>query len=387
MYEIGEREAAAVRKVILSGKLFRYHQGHNAPETGRFEKALARKLDSKYALAMTSGTSALICALTGLGIGPGDEVIIPGYTFIATALAPVAVGAVPIIAEVNDSLTIDPADIERKITRYTKAIIPVHMCGLPCDMSAIMRIARRHRLKVIEDACQADGGSYRGRRLGAIGDAGVLSFNFYKIISSGEGGAMVTNDEKIFQRALIQHDAANPFFMDESPAGKEIFAGLNFRITEIQSAILNVQMGRLDGILRRLRQRRRAIIKVLQQSDAFRLAPSNDTDGDCGVAVPVQFDTAEEASAFVEKHAKSWPMFRPIDSGRHVYSNWEAILQKKSHHPKLNPWKMHRRKISYSKRMCPQTLEILSQTVLVRVPLAKSLTEIRSEAKHLIGAK
>ena len=158
MYIIGKEESDAVARVIESKQLFRYRGGEGG-ETDTFEKEWAAKIGSKYALAVTSGTAALIIGMVGMGVGPGDEVIVPAYTFMATALGPLAVGAVPIIADVNESLTIDPADIERKITPRTKAIIPVDMVGLPCDMDGVMDVAKRHGLKVLEDACQADGGS------------------------------------------------------------------------------------------------------------------------------------------------------------------------------------------------------------------------------------
>src|SRR5690606_18694139 len=142
--------------------------------------------------------TALITALVGLGIGTGDEVIVPGYTYIASAAAVLTVGAIPVIAEVDDTLTLDPRDVERKITPLTKAIMPVHMRGLPAQMDEIMAIARRHGLKVIEDVAQANGGRYKGRMLGAIGDVGCFSFQHYKVITSGEGGMVVTDDDEVY---------------------------------------------------------------------------------------------------------------------------------------------------------------------------------------------
>ena len=383
MYEIGKREVEAVRKVIESSKLFRYERGRDAKETGRFQRALAKKLGVRHALAMTSGTASLICALTGLGIGPGDEVIVPGYTFIASALGVTAVGAVPIIAEVDDSLTIDPADVEAKITRHTKAVMPVHMMGRPCDMDAIMKIARRREVKVVEDACQADGGSYKGRRLGSIGDVGVLSFNFYKIISCGEAGAVVTDDKGVYHRALIQHDGGNPFFMRETVPPEEVFAGLNFRISEIHAAVLNAQLSRLDGILGRLRRRRQALVEELSGAEAFQVSPNNDPEGDCGVGVAIQFPTEDEADAFVRANRRHMGMYRVINTGRHVYSNWEAIMNQRAHHEKMSPWRLAGRKIRYSKDMCPRTLDILKRSVMLLTPLEATVRDVRRAARAM----
>jgi dTDP-4-amino-4,6-dideoxygalactose transaminase len=386
MYVMGKPEADAVDKVIASGHLFRYAAGQVAPQTAAFEKEFADKIGVKHALATTSGTASLICAMAGLGIGPGDEVIVPGYTFIATALAPLAVGAVPIIAEVDETLTLDPADVERKITRYTKAIIAVHMLGLPCNMQAMMRIARKHKLFLIEDAAQACGGSYHGKRLGSMGHAGAFSFNHFKIISCGEGGAVVTGDKTVHQRAMICHDGGCVFFDMKAAAEKPpLFAGSNFRVSEIQSAILNVQLRRLDGILKTLRARKAAMAAVLAKAQSFRLSASNDASGDCGTYLPLLLKSEEAACDFVARHKAACWVFRPFDTGRHVYSNWEAILNQTTHHPKWNPWQMARRKIRQTADSCPQTLEILKRTAVIGVPYGKTLPQVRTLAKQMLA--
>jgi dTDP-4-amino-4,6-dideoxygalactose transaminase len=175
---IDREEEEAVLEVLRSKRLFRYYGPNPGPsKVDQLEEAFARHMGTEYALAVASGTTALTSALAALGVGPGDEVIVPGYTWISTAAAPLAVGGVPIIAEVDDSLTLDPADFERKITERTKVVIPVHLRGTPCDMDAIMEIARQHNIAVLEDAAQADGGSYKGRRLGSIGDIGFFSLH------------------------------------------------------------------------------------------------------------------------------------------------------------------------------------------------------------------
>lgn len=192
MYRVGKEEAEAVSRVVLSGSYFKTRSKYN--ETEQAENEMKELFGVKNALPMTSGSAALISGLTALGIGPGNQVIVPAYTYIATAMAVVAVGAIPVIVECDETLTIDPEDVKRKITPATKAIIPVHIQGFPCNMDAICAIAKEHDLKIVEDACQADGGKYHGKRLGTIGDAGALSFNQYKLISTGEGGALLTND-------------------------------------------------------------------------------------------------------------------------------------------------------------------------------------------------
>ena len=229
VYKIGNEEVEAIKEVIRYSKFDRYIDGDNSITT-RFEREFSEKIGTNYSLAVSSGTAALICGLAAMEIGPGDEVIIPSYTYIATALAVLAVGAIPIIAEIDESLTIDPADISSKITTHTKAIIPVHMRGLPCNMSDILQIATQYKLLILEDSAQACGGSYKGVRLGALGDAGMFSFNHYKNITCGEGGALVTNNLKIYQRAIIQHHGGYIYEIDAPDFQIDSFAGWNFRM-------------------------------------------------------------------------------------------------------------------------------------------------------------
>jgi dTDP-4-amino-4,6-dideoxygalactose transaminase len=384
VYVIGRPELDEIRKVFASGNLFRYTRGRTAPWTQRLEKALAAKFGVKHALAVSSGTGALICALAGLKIGPGDEVIVPGYTFISSALAPLAVGAVPVICEVDETLTMDPRDVERRITRHTKAIVPVYMLGLPCNMRAILRLGRKHNVAVVEDAAQAAGGSYRGKRFGSMGAAGILSFNHYKIISCGEGGAVLTNSAELHQRAMIFHDGGCVFF-DKEAAAKQppFFAGLNFRTSEIQSAIMGVQLRRLDGILRRLRARKRAMMEPLWAAKRFRPSRCNEAEGDCATTLPLLLRSGEDAAAFVADNRETCGMFRPIDTDRHVYVNWEPILKHLSHHPKLNPWKMAARKLRQTAGDCPATLDVLQRTVCLHVPYDRTIRQARSIARRL----
>jgi dTDP-4-amino-4,6-dideoxygalactose transaminase len=364
MYIIGNEETEAVRRVIESKQLFRYRGGEGG-ETDQFEAEWAAKIGVKHAVAVTSGTAALMCGLVGLGLGPGDEVIVPAYTWMATAMAPLSVGAVPVIAEVDASLMLDANDVERKIGPRTKAIIPVHMSGLPCDMDPIMAVARRHGLLVLEDACQSPGGSYKGRRLGSMGDAGAFSFNHFKLITCGEGGAVVTNNQTVHDRALIYHDVGAAFREHAGAMSVPIFAGLNFRMNEILSAILRVQVGRLEGILESLRREKAALREALAPVNAFTLSPVNDVEGDCGATFGILFETAEEAVRFVAHlDTEGIRANCAINSDRHVYTNWLPILERRgAHHPGMDPLQRADCAVEYSKDMCPRSLDYLARTV------------------------
>lgn len=381
MYEIGDAEVRAVERVIKSGQLFRYRGGEGG-ECDTFERNLCRKLGCKYALLVSQGTGALICGLVGLGIGPGDEVIVPAYTFMASPVSVLAVGAIPVIAEVDDSLTIDPRDVERKITRNTRAIMPVHMVGLPSDMNAIKRVARRHHLKIIEDACQAVGGSYRGKRLATIGDVGAFSFNHFKIIACGEGGAVITSNKEILHRALIHHDGGATF--RGHTLCVDPFCGWSFRVSEFKGAIMREQLKRLDRILARLRSRKRAVYAELRGSKAYAMSPIRCKNGDCGVATAIKFSSEVRMRRALEcLNSGGLSASSPIDSGIHVYSNWEPILARRgSSHPKRNAFRLTTKRYRYSKTMCPQTTRILSSTVFIYTGYGRSVAEHRNMARR-----
>lgn len=364
MYRIGKEEIAAVARVIESKQIFKVG-GLN--EVFNFENELCEKIGAEKAIMMTSGKASLISALIGMGIGPGDQVIVPGYTYIASAMAIVAVGAIPVIAEIDDTLTIDIKDIEKKITSHTRAIIPVHIQGFPCNMDAICALAKKHNLFVLEDACQADGGSYHGKRLATIGDAGAFSFNFFKIVSAGEGGALVTDNREIFERAYIYHDSsAIAFFGNQlDGVGTVPFCGVQYRANEVSAAIMREQLKKMDDIIADLRANKKTVMDALAADFAF--APSNDIKGDCGTTLTFKFDTIDEAAKFEEYIGGT----RPINTGKHVYSHWTPILEKRGAlHPLMDPFKMEANKDiipEYSKDMCPKTLDILSKNVYVSV--------------------
>jgi len=367
MYRVGQEEIAELTKVVQSGDLFKINGG--VQESAQVERKLREILNAEHAIFMTSGQAALTCALVAMGIGPGDQVIVPAYTYISTAMAVVAAGAVPVIAEVDDTLTLSPADFERKITAHTKAVVPVHIQGFPCNMDAITAIADRHGILVLEDACQADGGSYRGRRLGTIGKAGAFSFNFFKIVSCGEGGALVTDDATLFQRALIYHDSSAVAFFGDQMAGfsEAGFCGDEYRSNELCAAMLNVQLDRLDGILDDLRRNKRYMMNALD--GIATPIPSHDSDGDCGTTLALRFESEDAARRFATAEGVRGVL--PIDTGRHIYTHWTPIMEMRGAlHPLMDPFKMEANRDilpAYRADMCPETLDLLSRTVYIAV--------------------
>jgi dTDP-4-amino-4,6-dideoxygalactose transaminase len=236
-------------------------------------------------------------------------------------------------------------------------------------MDEICRIAKEHGVLVLEDACQADGGSFKGKRLGTIGDAGAFSFNFFKIISAGEGGALLTDNKLIYERALIYHDSgAVAFFGDQlSKVETELFCGTEYRTNGISAAILREQLKRLDGILFDLRKNKKYIMDAVK--DVCEFVPSNDIDGDCGTTLAIRFDTAEKAAAFAAAEGIRGAV--PINTGKHVYKHWQPIMNKKgAFHPLMDPFKMEANKDiipDYREDMCPRTLDVLSKAVYIMI--------------------
>jgi len=384
MYIIGQEEIDALARVINSKALFRYSIGH---ECERFEKRYARWLGAKHFSLAASGSYALTAAMIGLGIGPGDEVLVPAHTYMATATSVLAVGAIPVIVDVNESITLDPTAFEAAIGPYTRAVIPVHMWGTTCDMDAIMAIARRHKLLVIEDCCQGVGASYKGRKLGTIGDIGCYSFNFYKNMSAGEGGGVVTNDDAVLKRVNCAIDPCHAFWTgrgdEEMP-----FAGNGARASEFMGAVMNVQLDRIDGIIAAMRRERDQIHAGVGPALALglKIAPLNSKDDDCGANVFLTLPDAQSAETFV----KTFPSVIAGKTGRHTYIEWDQVLQGAgAAHPLMNPYNMPanaRCRKTYSRDMCARSLDILNRTVLVPTHPLHSKEEVANIIHNINAA-
>jgi dTDP-4-amino-4,6-dideoxygalactose transaminase len=375
MANMGVREWLAAGRAIAEGNLVRYSD--SAHFVVEFESRLAKHVGTKHVLTVNAGTSALICCLAAAGIGPGDEVLVPAYTWLATPAAVAFVGAVPILVDINDTLTMDPIDLERKITPFTKAVIPVHMGNLPCAMDEIVAIAQKYQLLVVEDACQAVGVRYKNKFCGALGDLGAFSFNKLKNMNIGEGGAVLTSNDMLFTRALNFHDLGT-FTRNHTHLSAEApFIGMNMKVTEIQGAMLSVQLAKLGPLMARLRRRFDLIESILARSTRFRIAPHNDRPN--AVSLYVTFPREEEAIDFANQRG----VIRLLDNSKHIYTNWKAILGKRSFNPKMNPWEWAQRPIHYDVDMCAKTLEILSRTCRINLGERYPLIVVHQFAKRL----
>jgi dTDP-4-amino-4,6-dideoxygalactose transaminase len=362
------------------GQLARYG-GSGTSATSKLENELCAHTGAEYALAVNSGTSALICALVGLGVGPGDEVLVPAYTFVATAAAAVAVGAVPVLVDIDESLTMDPLDMKRKITERTKAVIPVHMLNLVSDLDPIVRLCEENNIFLLEDACQAVGVTYKGRKVGTIGDAGAFSFNQHKNIRSGEGGAVLAHSERVHARAAMFHDVGNYMRSERSSFEEPLFVGLNLRMPEVCSAMLRPQLARLDKQMKRRQERRRIMLELLPDDLPLHISPHHDAGSAAGLAVIC--DSPELARALGETKGVTWL----FNTGRHIYTNWEPIWSRRTHNPMIDPYKWAYGSAGEAPEVsCPNTLDILQRACNISLDPDIPLPAYRRFARHISAA-
>jgi len=323
-YLIGKEELEQVLDVMKSGYLFRYGDLNDTNfkrKVYTLEQEVAVYCGVPNALATSSGTSALLVSLLAMGIKPGDEVIVPAYTFVATYTSVIFTGAVPVLAEIDESLTLDPRDIEHRITKKTKAIVPVHMLGNPCDMDTIMSIADKHGLMVLEDACQAGGASYKGRKAGTIGNMGAFSLNVFKTFTAGDGGIVVTNDKELYNRAFAFHDQGHTPNRAGVQVGDRNILGLNFRVNELLGAVALAQFRKLDAILSTLRSKKKKLKELISETPGCGFRVINDIQGECATLLTLLFETKETA----DQVSKALGTTTIDHSGWHVYSNMEHV--------------------------------------------------------------
>jgi dTDP-4-amino-4,6-dideoxygalactose transaminase len=367
-YWIGKEEEQELLDLIRARYLFRYGDEKDPSFKHRvktLEEEVSRGFGARHALAVSSGTAALIVAMAAAGIGPGDEVIVPGYTFIASMSSVITCNAVPVLAEVDESLTLDPKDVESRITPYTKAILPVHMIGNSADLDSLNSIADKHKLMLIEDTAQAFGGSYKGKRLGTIGLLGIYSFNIFKTINAGDGGMVVTDNEDLYKQAFAFHDQGHFPLRMGVEVGNRAVIGQNFRMTELNAAVLLAQFRKLDRIIQRLRTLKARFMRQIRDVKGLEFRRLNDPDGDCGTILTVFLPDKKSADAVAEKLSTT----TVSHSGWHVYNNMENILNMHTINPKNNPLKNqhYKGKAEYRKGMLPQTDRLLGRAINISV--------------------
>jgi 8-amino-3,8-dideoxy-alpha-D-manno-octulosonate transaminase len=372
---IGEEEREEVLEVLSRKVLFRYEfedRREGVYKVAAFEKEFARHCGVRHALAVSSGTAALRVALAALGVGPGDEVITQGFTFVATWEAILEAGAVPVFAEIDETLCLDPADLEARITPRTRAVIPVHMCGGQARVEEIVSVAGRHGVPVIEDTAQSCGGRLGRRALGAFGALGTFSFDSVKTLTTGEGGMVITDDGELYLRASEYHDHGH----DHDPSvgrglEKRRFFGFNYRMMELQGALGLAQLRKLEPVvLPRQRENKRVLREALERHDGITFRDLPDPAGDSATFLVFFLPAAEKARAFnrvladegagaVYWHDNLW----------HAYGRWEHLLEGRT--PLSGGWPFRSpdgtRRCRFDPGALPRTAETLSRALALPI--------------------
>ena len=366
----GREEKSAVFDVVKSGSPFRYWGPGTPNHVNHFEEQFAQYMQARFALGVTSGTTALDCAITGLDIGPGDEVILPAYTWWSDYTCIVHAGALPVFADIDTSFTIDPKSAAAKITPRTKAIIAVHLLGGACDMNALLLLAEKHKIAVLEDCAQCVGGSYQGRKLGSIGDVGIYSFQINKTMTSGEGGAVVTQNPRIYERAARFHDMGDMRTVFKDRLGKieeAMFAGENFRMNEFTGGVLCAQLGKLDRMLADMRQNAEAIQEGIASLPNIRLRSQPDPKGDIGYAVFFDAKSKDLRDRCIAALQKAKVPASPL-SGSVLLPIQESVINKRARHANWPSFSSPEGKaMQYGSSCCQQTLDIYDRFVQLRI--------------------
>jgi 8-amino-3,8-dideoxy-alpha-D-manno-octulosonate transaminase len=354
----GNEERKEINDVMETGILMRY--GFDAQRKGMWkskelEAEICQYFGCEYAQLLSSGTAALTTAMAALGIGYGDEVIMPSFTFVASFEAVLSVGAIPVLTDVDESLTLDPEAVERNITSKTKMIMPVHMCGSMSYMDELKAICQKHNLILLEDACQSIGGTYKGKHLGTIGDAGTFSFDFVKIMTCGEGGVVMTNNKDIYIKSDGYSDHGHDHLGVDRGADLHPFIGYNFRISELHAAIGLAQIKRLDKVLEVQRTRHKQLKNALSSVNgvSFRIVP--DESGDTCSFLSFFFETEAQTQKFVSLcgEAKVPGIFYWYNNNWHYIRKWD-----------------HLKNAVLLNKFPPETIEKLKQ--IVNAPFPKS---------------
>jgi len=368
----GPEEVNSVEEIILNQSPFRYYGPSLKGKVNKFETEAARFLGIKHALAVSSGTASLIVAMRSMGIGIGDEVIVPAVAFIACAGSVVACRAIPVFCDVDKSLNIDPDALKKCISTRTKAVMVVHIQGVSADMDRIMEIANRHGLMVLEDCAQSFGATYKGRYVGSIGHVGTYSLQINKTITAGEGGLVVTNDEELYKRMIMAHDQGSIRDLSGNVVVDELcpgFFGENYRMSELTGAVALIQLRKVRDIIDRMRNNAREIKARLSEIQKLEWRLIYDKEGSSYVSLTVYIPSAEAAvKAQKECYKLKVPGTR-LYQGLPIYA-YPFVLNKLTYHPSGCPFTCPYYKgpsIEYHMGMCSNAEDLISRALFIQI--------------------
>ncbi|MCB0480694.1 MAG: DegT/DnrJ/EryC1/StrS family aminotransferase [Flavobacteriales bacterium] len=383
----GEEERKEVNDVLETGVLFRY--GHDAQRNGHwktrdFESEVAKFTGAKYAHAVSSGTAAITCALAAAGIGYGDEVICTPYTFMATNEAVMFLGAIPIFAEIDETLCLSAEGIEKALTPNTKAVCLVHMCGAAADLDAIQAVCKKHNLILVEDAGQALGAFYKGKHVGLFGVAGAFSFDFFKIATCGEGGVMITDNEETYKKADTYSDHGHDHIGSNRGMENHPYLGLNYRIGEMNAAVGLAQMRKLDVILKTQKRNKKIIKDALKNIPELTFRHLIDEEGDSCTFVNFFMPTQKKAQvAAADLGANGIGVAYWYTNMYHFINQWDHVhnLSTISKIP-VNVLPLPQ---DYSNLELPKSQDVVGRLISVGVSAKKSAQEVEEMSAKLVS--
>lgn len=374
MYDHLEVEAAS--RVVAERSPFRYYGYNMLNETNKFEESCTKYFGVKYAHTVNSGTGALSCALHMLDVGPGDEVIIPGYFWSAVVNTTVIRGGIPVLCEVDETLNLDPADLKRKISEKTKCVLLIHMDGSQARMQEIREICDQYGVKILEDFSQCIGGSIDGQMIGSFGDVAIASFQLNKMISSGEGGLLLTDSEEYYYKALARSDFGfqriGGMFQSE-PSNSYITYGEGRRFNEISAAIMNVQLQKLPAMVEKIRTTKARMKAHLGDISPVRFRTIVDEEGDIGSTLILIFNTSADIDLFWELYNSNFPkkelrIYRLSETGFHIYYNCTNLVEKIEALPGGFPWSfVEHKNYYYGKGALPATDDLLYRSLALKL--------------------
>ena len=385
----GEHERKHVNDVMENGVLMRY--GFDALRNGcwkakAFEEAFAKKMKVNHAQLVSSGTAALTVALASAGIGAGDEVIMPVFTFVASFESILALGAVPVLVDIDDTLTLAPRAVENAITPKTRAVMPVHMCGSMAALDKLKAICNTHKLLLIEDACQAIGGTYENKPLGSYGDLGCFSFDFVKTITCGEGGAVITNNKEYAQHADNYSDHGHDHAGNNRGLENHPFMGYNYRISELHAAIGLAQLSRLEEFIAIQKKHYTILRDALSTIPEiiFRRVPETGEENYSflNFYLPDEHCTRKVHKMLVKNGIDSW--FYWYDNNWHYIKKWEHLKQLKTL-GKL-PEEVKKQLPDYTTSDFSQSDYWISRNTSMLIKLKWSTEEVQQRAEKIVHA-
>jgi dTDP-4-amino-4,6-dideoxygalactose transaminase len=382
IHHMGEEELEAAMRLLKSRSPFRYYGIDLQNEVDGFESEFANFIGVKHAIAVSSGTGALQTALSALGVGPGQEVIVPAYMWVSVVAAVVNQGAIPVLADIDETFCLDPAQLERQITDRTKGVIVVHMSGAPANIKALRDISRKRGLFLLEDCAQCNGGTVDGQRVGSFGDMAAFSFQMNKNMTAGEGGCVVTNNDRLYRRAFACHDLG--YARDDG--GRLIFNdpdlclwGKGYRMDEIRGALLRVQLKKLPRTIEKMRHSKYRIRKALEKFSQVKLRWIVDPAGDTGCFLITSYADAATAKRINQALRAEGIVTFPqgvsnvvmTEWGLHLYYNIASLVKQTSVDAQGFPWKLAENagsKVSYDKGTCPVADSLFERSILLPIP-------------------